>query len=190
MPSTTTPWGLTRSTLAQRRLVELERLCFTALTSPLFRKKTHIHRETRFLTLQVTMAKGDSYYAYNLARTLLLNNLDNSRVWNLFIQVIMKGDDIRHNRFLMRLMMKHPGCPFFGQFFVSIESIAKFCHSTVHWKCCVGIGCALERRLTDDGLDFRQRAYQRVERPRLPGGRHVQVLAQRVHVGLQAGARE
>jgi general transcription factor 3C polypeptide 3 (transcription factor C subunit 4) len=95
--------------LRQNRLVELERLCFTALTSPLFRKKPDIHRECRFLTLQVCMAKGDSYYAYNLARSLLLSHLNNSRVWNLFIQVIMRGDDIRHNRFLMRLMMKHPG---------------------------------------------------------------------------------
>ena len=38
--------------------------------------------------LQVCMAKGDSYFGYNLARALLLSNLYNNRIWNLFIQVI------------------------------------------------------------------------------------------------------
>lgn len=71
------------------RLVELERMCFMALTSPLFRRKKEIHREIQFITLQVCMAKGDSYYAYNLVRSLLLrnNNIYNNRVWNLLIQV-------------------------------------------------------------------------------------------------------
>ena len=73
--------------LEKDRLVELERLCFMALTSPLFRKKMDILRQCRFLTLQVCMLKGDSYYAYNLARSLLLSNLKNNLVWNLFIQV-------------------------------------------------------------------------------------------------------
>lgn len=73
----------------KRRFVELERICFMALTSPLFRKKREIYREIQFITLQVCLAKGDSYYAYNLARSLLLryNNLYNNRVWNLMIQV-------------------------------------------------------------------------------------------------------
>ncbi len=75
----------------ENRLVELERICFMALTSPLFRKKREINREIQFLTLQVCLTKGDSYYAYNLARSLLLrfNNLYNNRVWNLLIQVFL-----------------------------------------------------------------------------------------------------
>ncbi|XP_046641592.1 general transcription factor 3C polypeptide 3-like [Daphnia pulicaria] len=93
----------------EKRLVELERICFTALTSPLFRSKREICREIQFITLQVCLAKGDSYYAYNLARGLLLrNNLDNKRALNLMIQVIMRGDDVRYNRFLVRLLRKHP----------------------------------------------------------------------------------
>lgn len=74
----------------EKRLVELERICFMALTSPLFKKKREIFWEIQFLTLQVCMSKGDSYYAYNLARSLLLrsNNLYNNRVWNLLIQVM------------------------------------------------------------------------------------------------------
>jgi general transcription factor 3C polypeptide 3 (transcription factor C subunit 4) len=72
----------------EQRLVELERICFTALTSPLFRRKREICREIQFITLQVCLAKGDSYYAYNLSRGLLLrNNLYNHRAWNLMIQV-------------------------------------------------------------------------------------------------------
>ena len=73
----------------EKRLVELERICFMALTSPFYRKKREIFREILFITLQVCMSKGDSYYAYNLARGVLLrgNNLYNSRAWNLMIQV-------------------------------------------------------------------------------------------------------
>lgn len=74
----------------ENRLVELERICFTALTSALFRRKREFQREIHFTTLQVCIAKGDSYYAYNLARSLLLrnsSNMNNNRIWNLFIQV-------------------------------------------------------------------------------------------------------
>ena len=74
----------------QKRLVEAARMCFTALTSSLFRRRIEIHREIHFLTLQVCITKGDSFYAYNLVRGLLTrsaSNLYNNRVWNLFIQV-------------------------------------------------------------------------------------------------------
>ena len=77
----------------EKRLVELERICFTALTSTLFHRKREINREIQFTTLQVCIAKGDSYYAYNLARNLLLRrseNLLNNRVWNFFIQVMRR----------------------------------------------------------------------------------------------------
>lgn len=76
----------------EKRLVELERMCFMALTSPLFRRKREIHREIQFITLQVCIAKGDSYYAYNLVRSLLLrfDHLYNNKVWNLLIQVLIE----------------------------------------------------------------------------------------------------
>jgi general transcription factor 3C polypeptide 3 (transcription factor C subunit 4) len=50
---------------------------------------------------------GDSYHAYNLVRELVLKDVDNSRIWNLFNLVIMRADDVRHNRFLMRLMQRN-----------------------------------------------------------------------------------
>lgn len=76
----------------ENRLVELERMCFMALTSSLFRRKREMHREIQFFTLQVCIKKGDSYYAYNLARSLLLrfNHLYNNKVWNLLIQASIK----------------------------------------------------------------------------------------------------
>ena len=76
----------------QGRLIELERICFTALTSDLFRRNREILREIQFITLQVCMKKGDTFFAYNLARGLLLrDNLTNLRVWNLLIQVFING---------------------------------------------------------------------------------------------------
>jgi len=66
----------------QKRLVEVNGMCFTAPTFSLFRRRREIH--------QVCITGGDSYYAYNLVRGLLTrstSNLYNSLVWNLFIQV-------------------------------------------------------------------------------------------------------
>lgn len=41
-------------------------------------------------------------------RDIVLRTPDKARVWNLLNQVIIKGDDIRHNRFLLRLSSKKP----------------------------------------------------------------------------------
>ena len=34
--------------------------------------------------------------------------MGSNSVWNLFNLVIMRADDVRHNRFLMRLMSRNP----------------------------------------------------------------------------------
>ena len=92
----------------QKRFVELQRLTFSALGSPVFTKKPEIIRECEFLCLLSSFYNGDSYHAYNLVRELVIKNVNSNAVWNLFNLVIMRADDVRHNRFLMRLMSRNP----------------------------------------------------------------------------------
>jgi len=92
----------------QQRYVELQRLTFSALGSPVFARKPEIVKECEFLCLLSSFFNGDSYHAYNLVRELVIKNVNNNSVWNLFNLVIMRADDVRHNRFLMRLMSRNP----------------------------------------------------------------------------------
>jgi len=92
----------------QERYVELQRLTFSALGSPVFTRKAEIIKECEFLCLLSSFFNGDSYHAYNLVRELVIKNVSNNSVWNLFNLVIMRADDVRHNRFLMRLMSRNP----------------------------------------------------------------------------------
>jgi len=98
----------------QKRFVELQRITFSALGSPVFAKKAEIIKECEFLCLLASFFNGDSYHAYNLVRELVVKNVDKSSVWNLFNLVIMRADDVRHNRFLMRLMSRNPDNPALG----------------------------------------------------------------------------
>lgn len=91
-----------------KRYVELQRLTFSALGSPVFARKPDIIKECEFLCLLSSFFNGDSYHAYNLVRELVVKNVAKSSVWNLFNLVIMRADDVRHNRFLMRLMSRNP----------------------------------------------------------------------------------
>uniref|UniRef100_A0A0K2UFK2 General transcription factor 3C polypeptide 3 n=1 Tax=Lepeophtheirus salmonis TaxID=72036 RepID=A0A0K2UFK2_LEPSM len=91
-----------------KRYDELQRLTFSALGSPHFNKKLEHSKELTFYCLISSFRNGDSYHAYNIVRELVVKNIDNHRVWNLFNLVIMRADDVRHNRFLMRLMSRHP----------------------------------------------------------------------------------
>jgi len=92
----------------QERYVELQRLTFSALGSPVFARKADVVKECEFLCLLSSFFNGDSYHAYNLVRELVIKNVNNNAVWNLFNLVIMRADDVRHNRFLMRLMSRNP----------------------------------------------------------------------------------
>ena len=92
----------------KKRFVELQRLTFSALGSPVFSKKQEMVKECEFLCLLSSFYNGDSYHAYNFVRELVIKNVNSNSVWNMFNLVIMRADDVRHNRFLMRLMSRNP----------------------------------------------------------------------------------
>ncbi|EFN89464.1 General transcription factor 3C polypeptide 3 [Harpegnathos saltator] len=78
----------------------LQRLCFTALTSKRFKKRnSHII----FLCLISCIHNNDSFYGYNIVREFV-RECQSSNSWNLLNIIIQKAEDLRHNRFIMRLL--------------------------------------------------------------------------------------
>ncbi|PSN53925.1 hypothetical protein C0J52_02409, partial [Blattella germanica] len=86
----------------------LQRLTFSAMGSKLFYSSAERVREMEFLCLLACFFNSDAYYGYNLARDQLLREMKYPRIWNLFNLVLQRADDVRHNRFLMRLLARHP----------------------------------------------------------------------------------
>lgn len=78
----------------------LQRICFTVLTSKRFKKRnSHII----FLCLISCIHNNDSYYGYNIVREFV-RECQSSNSWNLLNIIIQKAEDLRHNRFIMRLL--------------------------------------------------------------------------------------
>lgn len=78
----------------------LQRLCFTALTSKRFKKRnSHII----FLCLVSCIHNKDSFYGYNIVREFV-RVCQRSNSWNLLNIIIQSAEDLRHNRFIMRLL--------------------------------------------------------------------------------------
>lgn len=89
----------------------LQRLTFSAMGSKLFYSNPDRALEMEFLCLLACFYNADAYYGYNLARDQLLREMKLPRIWNLFNLVLQRADDVRHNRFLMRLLARHPNHP-------------------------------------------------------------------------------
>jgi len=78
----------------------LQRLCFTALTSKRFENRnSHII----FLCLVSCIHNKDSFYGYNIVRELV-RDCQSVNSWNLLNIIIQRAEDLRHNRFIMRLL--------------------------------------------------------------------------------------
>lgn len=78
----------------------LQRLCFTALTTKRFKKRnSHII----FLCLISCIHNEDSFYGYNIVRDIV-RVCQRSNSWNLLNIIIQRAQDLRHNRFIMRLL--------------------------------------------------------------------------------------
>lgn len=86
----------------------LQRLTFSAMGSRKFISDPERLQEMEFMCLLACFYNADAYYGYNLARDNVLKDTSKPRIWNLFNLVIQRADDVRHNRFLMRLLARQP----------------------------------------------------------------------------------
>ena len=65
-------------------------------------------REAEFHCLIACILNKNGHYAYNFIKEICLKNVKNYRAWNLFCQIITISQDLRHNRFCLRLSFKGP----------------------------------------------------------------------------------
>lgn len=81
----------------------MERLAFSAVSS----KKFAQYRSTlELICLIACLCNEDYYFAYNLVRDFVQKAPEKPKVWNMLNLVIQRVDDTRHNRFLMRLLVR------------------------------------------------------------------------------------
>ncbi|XP_072764966.1 general transcription factor 3C polypeptide 3 [Anoplolepis gracilipes] len=78
----------------------LQRICFTTLTTNRFKKRNH---HLMFLCLISCIHNEDSFYGYNIVRDIV-RVCQRSNSWNLLNIIIQRAQDLRHNRFIMRLL--------------------------------------------------------------------------------------
>lgn len=78
----------------------LQRICFTAFTTKRFKKRNSY---LIFLCLISCIHNEDSFYGYNIVRDIV-RVCQRSNSWNLLNIIIQKAQDLRHNRFIMRLL--------------------------------------------------------------------------------------
>ncbi|XP_014674823.1 PREDICTED: general transcription factor 3C polypeptide 3-like isoform X2 [Priapulus caudatus] len=87
---------------------ELETFTIAALTSSQFMNDPDKAKEAEFMCLMACYMNKNFEFAYNIIKEICVKEMKNNSAWNLLCQIITWSDDIRHNRFCMRLLMKQP----------------------------------------------------------------------------------
>ncbi|KAG8199237.1 hypothetical protein JTE90_003664 [Oedothorax gibbosus] len=93
--------------MEQKRYEELQNVSLAVLSSHTFMKHTEYARDLEFQALLSCFYNGSHHYTYQLIRDLVLKNLYKNKAWNLFSLIVTNSQENRHNRFCIRLMMKH-----------------------------------------------------------------------------------
>ncbi|XP_070564399.1 general transcription factor 3C polypeptide 3-like isoform X4 [Ptychodera flava] len=90
-----------------RQYQDLEHLAATAYASGQFSKDPCKIKELDFVCLLAHYFSGNHRLAYNFIRPMIMERPQSVQLWNLFTQIIIYTHDSRHNRFCLRLMLKH-----------------------------------------------------------------------------------
>lgn len=92
----------------QKDYRQLESFTIAALMTPNFMKETTKAKEAEFICLIACILNKNGHFAYNFIKEICVKDVNNFRAWNLFCQIITISQDLRHNRFCLRLMFKRP----------------------------------------------------------------------------------
>ena len=86
----------------QKRYPELQRVTFSSLGSPIFNKNVEIMKEVEFLCLIAAFLNKDAHHAYNYVRDIVIKDVKNNKLWNLFNSIITDSDDTRYVTFTFK----------------------------------------------------------------------------------------
>ena len=93
---------------ADRSFKHLDDLSLLMVICPAFFAHQERSYELEFVCLIAGILNKNATFSYYIARGHIIKGLNNSRVWNLMNQVISVSQDVKHNRFCIRLAMKQP----------------------------------------------------------------------------------
>ncbi|OCT86295.1 hypothetical protein XELAEV_18019987mg [Xenopus laevis] len=65
-------------------------------------------KELEYFGLSAAILDKNFRKAYNYIRIMLMENVNRPQLWNIFNQITMHSQDVRHHRFCLRLMLKNP----------------------------------------------------------------------------------
>ncbi|XP_078536552.1 general transcription factor 3C polypeptide 3 [Lissotriton helveticus] len=90
------------------RYNEAELLVDSSLEYYSFYDDRQKRKELEYFGLSAAILDKNFRKAYTYIRIMIMDNVNNSQLWNIFTQVTMHSQDVRHHRFCLRLMLKHP----------------------------------------------------------------------------------
>lgn len=91
-----------------QRYEEAELLVESAMEFYSFYDNKPRRKEMEFFGLSATILDRNYYKAYNYIRLMLIENVDQAQLWNIFNQLTITSEHQRHHRFCLRLLLKHP----------------------------------------------------------------------------------
>ncbi|XP_054164495.1 general transcription factor 3C polypeptide 3-like [Oppia nitens] len=85
---------------------EAIRIVFSGYTSSVMSTKQDL---INYYSLMCCFISKNMLYTYPLIKALIFRNIDNNQIWNIFCPVMSQFyQDLRHNRFCIRLFIKNP----------------------------------------------------------------------------------
>uniref|UniRef100_A0A8C3TGX8 General transcription factor IIIC subunit 3 n=1 Tax=Chelydra serpentina TaxID=8475 RepID=A0A8C3TGX8_CHESE len=90
------------------RYEEAELLVDSSLEYYSFYDDRQKRKELEYFGLSAAILDKNFRKGYNYIRIMLMENVNKPQLWNIFNQVTMHSQDVRHHRFCLRLMLKNP----------------------------------------------------------------------------------
>uniref|UniRef100_A0AAY5ED17 General transcription factor IIIC, polypeptide 3 n=1 Tax=Electrophorus electricus TaxID=8005 RepID=A0AAY5ED17_ELEEL len=92
----------------EQRFGEAELLVDSSLEFYSFYDDRTKREELEYLGLSAAFLDRNFRKAYDYIRLMLMGSVERAQLWNVFNQVTLHSQDVRHHRFCLRLMLKNP----------------------------------------------------------------------------------
>ncbi|XP_054825864.1 general transcription factor 3C polypeptide 3 [Eublepharis macularius] len=90
------------------RYKEAELLVDSSLEYYSFYDDRQKRKELEYFGLSAAILDKNFRKAYNYIRIMVMEHVNRPQLWNIFNQITMQSQDVRHHRFCLRLMLKNP----------------------------------------------------------------------------------
>ncbi|XP_060113221.1 general transcription factor 3C polypeptide 3 [Heteronotia binoei] len=90
------------------RYKEAELLVDSSLEYYSFYDDRQKRKELEYFGLSAAILDKNFRKAYNYIRIMVMEHVNKPQLWNIFNQITMHSQEVRHHRFCLRLMLKHP----------------------------------------------------------------------------------